>query len=287
MSGKMNFHAVNLNKIKNYVKSNVALQCNVLHAPRLAIQGAPGTGKSDIIREICEENNWVLSVKYLSNMSLEQITGIPCKVEHGSTAVWTKPELFNFDFPEYAPESYLPLLEEKFLLFLEKGGFQARISSLYSFTLIKNAVKKWEEKNGKMEKTLSIKTAMPLHVCNSFAAIQLGSYGVNMVQASCELGRNEMEELCAKSPLPVEVYVSGRPVLLGTRAFLPVEGKMEDSKGEVFLVEKEGVLTLILPEKILDIPVCKGAAGSFCDLRYISSGKEEKKARFNFDVSLA
>ena len=138
-----------------------------------------------------------------------------------------------------------------------------------------------------MEKTLSIKTAMPLHVCNSFAAILLGSYGVNMVQASCELGRNEMEELCAKSPLPVEVYVSGRPVLLGTRAFLPVEGKMEDSKGEVFLVEKEGVLTLILPEKILDIPVCKNAAGAFYDLRYISSGKEEKKARFNFDVSLA
>lgn len=217
--------------------------------------------------------------KYSSNSSRK---GIICRIPEDMPSPHEE-----FFFPFYAPESYLPLLEEKFLLFLEKGGFQARISSLYSFTLIKNAVKKWEEKNGKMEKTLSIKTAMPLHVCNSFAAILLGSYGVNMVQASCELGRNEMEELCAKSPLPVEVYVSGRPVLLGTRAFLPVEGKMEDSKGEVFLVEKEGVLTLILPEKILDIPVCKGAAGSFCDLRYISSGKEEKKARFNFDVSLA
>ena len=83
------------------------LQCSQLAAPRLAIQGAPGTGKSDIIREICEENGWTLSVKYLSNMSLEQITGIPCKVESGSTAIWSKPELFNFDMPEYATDEYL------------------------------------------------------------------------------------------------------------------------------------------------------------------------------------
>lgn len=107
MSDSFNFNAVKLNDIKDYVKANVALQCNQLHAPRLAIQGAPGTGKSDIIREICEEQGWVLSVKYLSNMSLEQITGIPCKVESGSTAVWSKPELFNFDFPEYAPDAYI------------------------------------------------------------------------------------------------------------------------------------------------------------------------------------
>ena len=107
MSELMNCNAINLNNVKSYVKANVTLQCNQLHAPRLAIQGAPGTGKSDIIREICEENGWVLSVKYLSNMSLEQITGIPCKVESGSNALWTKPELFNFDYPEYAPDAYM------------------------------------------------------------------------------------------------------------------------------------------------------------------------------------
>ena len=141
MSGKMNFHAVNLNNIKNYVKSNVALQCNVLHAPRLAIQGAPGTGKSDIIREICEENNWVLSVKYLSNMSLEQITGIPCKVEQGSTAVWTKPELFNFDFPEYAPENYFMADENQKnsfvkVLLIDDFHLADRIMQRYLFQLL-------------------------------------------------------------------------------------------------------------------------------------------------------
>jgi hypothetical protein len=104
MSREMNSNAIKLNDVKEYVKSNVMLQVAQLAAPRLAIQGAPGCGKSDLMRQICEENGWVLSVKYLSNMSLEQITGLPCKVENGSTAIWTKPELFNFNNPEYAPK---------------------------------------------------------------------------------------------------------------------------------------------------------------------------------------
>lgn len=104
MSREMNSNAIKLNDVKEYVKSNVMLQVAQLAAPRLAIQGAPGCGKSDLMRQICEENGWILSVKYLSNMSLEQITGLPCKVENGSTAIWTKPELFNFTNPEYAPK---------------------------------------------------------------------------------------------------------------------------------------------------------------------------------------
>ena len=144
-----------------------------------------------------------------------------------------------------------------------------------------------EEKNGISDrKKLMISTLMPLHVCNSFAASLLGSFGVTMVQASPELGRQEMEKLCAKSPLPVEIYLFGRPVLLGTRAFLPVEGKMEDSKGEVFLVEKEKNLTLILPEKTMEIELCKGASGAFYDCRNIRGG-EKGTAHFNFDVTLA
>ena len=104
MSREMNSNAIKLNDVKAYVKSNVMLQVAQLAAPRLAIQGAPGCGKSDLMRQICEENGWILSVKYLSNMSLEQITGLPCKVENGSTAIWTRPELFNFNNPEYAPK---------------------------------------------------------------------------------------------------------------------------------------------------------------------------------------
>lgn len=113
MESKMSATSVKLNKIKDFVKANVQLQCAQAFAPRLAIQGAPGTGKSDIIREICEENGWCLNVKYISNMSLEQITGLPAKVENGSTAIWTRPELFNFDNPEYAPSNYLTTTDTK------------------------------------------------------------------------------------------------------------------------------------------------------------------------------
>ena len=113
MASTMSATSVKLNNIKAFVKANVQLQCKQAFAPRLAIQGAPGTGKSDIIREICEENGWCLNVKYISNMSLEQITGLPAKVENGSTAIWTKPELFNFDNPEYAPGKYLNATDSK------------------------------------------------------------------------------------------------------------------------------------------------------------------------------
>ncbi|MBO5760048.1 MAG: U32 family peptidase [Lentisphaeria bacterium] len=189
--------------------------------------------------------------------------------------------------PFYVSEGQLAPLEEKIFSYLEKGGRQIRISSLFGFTLLENAIKKLEEKNGISDrKKLMISTLMPLHVCNSFAASLLGSFGVTMVQASPELGRQEMEKLCAKSPLPVEIYLFGRPVLLGTRAFLPVEGKMEDSKGEVFLVEKEKNLTLILPEKTMEIELCKGASGAFYDCRNIRGG-EKGTAHFNFDVTLA
>jgi hypothetical protein len=128
-------NAINLNKIKTFVKANVMLQCKQLHAPRLAIQGAPGTGKSDIIREICEENGWMLSVKYLSNMSLEQITGIPCKVENGSTAVWSKPELFNFDCPEYMPAEGVSEDTVKILL-IDDFHLADKIMQKYLFQLL-------------------------------------------------------------------------------------------------------------------------------------------------------
>ena len=192
----------------------------------------------------------------------------------------------EFFFPFYVNESALPALEEPFLRFLKKGGFQVRASSPYVFPFVEECVRKFREKGGKTEHSIVFGTAAPLHVCNSFAASLLSSLGAEKVQASPELGKSEIEALCRKSPLPVECYVFGRPVLLGTRAFLPVEGKMEDGKGETFLVEKEGILTLILPEKIMETAVCKGASGAFFDCRN-ADPREKGNARFNFDVGLA
>lgn len=140
MSEFVNANAIKLNEVKDYIFSNVMLQCQQLAAPRLAIQGAPGSGKSDLMRQICEENKWILSVKYLSNMSLEQITGIPCKVENGSTAIWSKPELFNFDNCEYIPEGINPG-SEKFddtikILLIDDFHLADRIMQKYLFQLL-------------------------------------------------------------------------------------------------------------------------------------------------------
>ena len=95
-----------INNIKPFIIANVKNQCEKDITARMSIVGAPGCGKSDIIRQICEENNWGLSVKYISNMDLCQITGIPCQVKDGEEAKWTKPEIFNFSNLDYKPKDY-------------------------------------------------------------------------------------------------------------------------------------------------------------------------------------
>ena len=95
-----------INNIKPFIIANVKNQCEKETTARMSIVGAPGCGKSDIMRQICEENGWGLSVKYISNMDLCQITGIPCQVKDGEEAKWTKPEIFNFSNLDYRPNNY-------------------------------------------------------------------------------------------------------------------------------------------------------------------------------------
>ena len=106
MKEGLSLNEMPLNGIKPFVIANVKLQCKLRTTARMCIIGSPGCGKSDLLRQICEENGWGLVVKYMSNMSLEQITGIPCKVEDGDHARFTKPEIFNFDELDYTPEGY-------------------------------------------------------------------------------------------------------------------------------------------------------------------------------------
>lgn len=102
----LNFLEIPLNEIKPFVIANVNLQLKKEMTSRMTILGTPGCGKSDIIREICKEQGWALSVKYISNMSIEQITGIPCKVESDDFAVFSKPEIFNFSNFDFIPENF-------------------------------------------------------------------------------------------------------------------------------------------------------------------------------------
>lgn len=105
----VSINEIPLNEVKPFIIANVRLQCKTPVTSRICIVGSPGCGKSDLMRQVCQENNWGLVVKYLSNMPYEQITGIPCKVENGDLAKFTKSELFNFDVMDYQPDNYNPL----------------------------------------------------------------------------------------------------------------------------------------------------------------------------------
>lgn len=124
-----------LNEVKPFILANVKLQCERPQTARMSIIGSPGCGKSDILRQVCEENGWGLAVKYLSNMSMEQITGIPCRVEAGSGAQWTKPELFNFDNLDYKPEGYEPGKSVTILL-IDDFHLADKIIQKYLFQLL-------------------------------------------------------------------------------------------------------------------------------------------------------
>ena len=177
--------------------------------------------------------------------------------------------------PFYIDEFSLPKIRESLRKWYEKGGRIVRISSLSHFSLI-------GEYSG-----LILKTCMPLPVCNSLAAAELSEHGVSLVQGSLELGAEEWRALAAKSPLPCELYCYGRPVLLSTRAKLPVQGEMSDAKGERFRVENSGILTQITAEKVMSVPPLPEAAALFYDYRHLSGKGKERTARFNYDISLA
>ena len=176
--------------------------------------------------------------------------------------------------PFYISESELPEVKRKLKQWIEKGGKTVRISSLSHLALVRDYP------------DLILHTCMPLPVCNSLAAVELADHGVKLVQGSLELGSAEWNAFAAKSPLPCELYCFGRPVLLSTRAHLPVRGSMSDAKGEKFLVEENGILTQIMAEKVMAVPALSGASALFFDYRH-ADGREKGKARFNYDVSLA
>lgn len=105
----VDFNSIPLNDIKPYVEANAMLQLfnnqKGLVSPKLFIQGKPGIGKSDIVKEFCKEHGFGLVVKYMSNMLYEMMTGLPIAdtLKVGSEAQWSKPNLFSFTNFAYLP----------------------------------------------------------------------------------------------------------------------------------------------------------------------------------------
>ena len=123
-------------------------------------------------------------------------------------------------------------------------------------------------------------------VANAMAAEELRRFGAAEVLAHIELEQAAVAELAAASPLPVQLYRFGRPVLLMTRAELPVTGDLHDRRGNGFTVAPgRDKLTRLYPEKIVSLPRMAGVR-DFYDLRRAHWGAEDTAA-FNFASELA
>lgn len=90
---------MNVSSIKNLIQKYIdtGLARNKLNEnyPVLYLQGIPGIGKSEIIKQICIQNKWNLKSIYMSTMLIEQLTGLPIP-DQKNGVTWTLPEIFDF-----------------------------------------------------------------------------------------------------------------------------------------------------------------------------------------------
>ena len=179
--------------------------------------------------------------------------------------------------PPFCAEGDLPGLKARLEAALRSGCRRFRLSSLYQFTLVDTL---------SMGKELTLTAAYPLPVANALAVAELSTRGVTRVQAWIELEREALEVLRDASSLPVEIYRYGRPPLLVTRARIPVEGAISDSRGGLFRVSRrdENGLTHLYPGNPMEIPALAGTADCF-DYRE-ALPDEKETSRFNFDREL-
>jgi hypothetical protein len=85
-------------------------------------------------------------------------------------------------------------------------------------------------------------------------------------------------------PGVIELYTFGRVPLLQTRATVPVTGPVQDSRGGRFIVKREGKITTLYSENVLDIDPGPGPS-RYLDLLNASPGETDTTA-FNFDREL-
>ncbi|MDD3118279.1 MAG: U32 family peptidase [Victivallales bacterium] len=176
--------------------------------------------------------------------------------------------------PEFCPEPRLAVLQKLIAQAVKDGIRRFRITAPYALPLLRSY------------EGLTLTASLSLPVCNSLAAAELAVYGVDRVQGHVELERPALEALRDHSPLPVEIYRYGRPVLLVTRAKIAVEGEIHDSRGMKFHVnyDPEAGLTYVRPGPVVDLPHVPGTY-DFYD--WSAADRHEKTvAVFNFDTAM-
>lgn len=181
----------------------------------------------------------------------------------------------EFILPFYIPEKELQQIRQRLSDFVAKGGHVVRVTAMHHFTLLEDFP------------DLLVRTSFPLPICNSFAVKEMKRLGASSVQAWIELEKKELDGFARKSCLPVEQVVYARPILLSTRATIPVSGDMSDARGNVFTVKKNGVLTQITPDKLMKLPRLQRFDSYVTDFRNEALSMDQNDvATFNFDYEL-
>ena len=171
----------------------------------------------------------------------------------------------------FVPEGKLDSLREKINVLIRQGVRVFRLTHLFQFALFPEEVRK----------QVLLKTQNPLPVCNSRSVLACMQAGASGCQLSVELGENDCENVLEYASLPLEYYAYGRPGIFTTRAQLPYWKRFSDIKENYFRMEREGELTVLYPDEVLQRETPQGFS-SFTDLRHAGE-QEEKSTVFNAD----
>jgi putative protease len=189
--------------------------------------------------------------------------------------------IYNYDnktseieLPHFCLDKNIDNLKGRILDAYNKGIKRFRVTSLFQFELLKEL------------KDIAIVVSHPFPVVNSETVAYLKQLGVVKAQASLELNKSELDQLILHSELPIELYRYGRPFLYATRAEILVEGKINDSRGDEFYIEKDknSKITYVYPTETLSLPKVRNTV-EFFDLSH-AWWKETKIKDFNFNHEL-
>ncbi len=172
--------------------------------------------------------------------------------------------------PHFCPEEKLTELRNKINEAYGKGIRRFRITSVYQIGLLKDL------------NDIKLVSSYPLPVCNSLAVCELRRLGFVKVQAWAELEQTEIESLIERSSMPVEVYRYGRLPLMMTRAEIPVDGEIRDTRTNKFFVRKDPFtgLDYLYADVVLSVPELANSANFF---DYTNAEPDEPKSSyFNF-----
>ncbi|OVE81791.1 hypothetical protein BVY04_02485 [bacterium M21] len=175
--------------------------------------------------------------------------------------------------PDFCPEAQLPELRNQLRQAATKAT-RIRITSLYGLQLI-----------DELKLDLPISTSFPLPVTNTAALRELLLLDVEKAGMWIELEKEALEPMIARAGGHLEQMVYGRPVLLSTRANLPVNGELKDDRGNGYSVLVENQLGQLYSSKPLQLPKMENVH-HLIDLTHAKSG-EQDTSTFNFNHTLA